>query len=119
MDCVYEYEDVKKEIEFGYTVRELQEEVRKEFVYVEQINELVKVKTCDVCEVLKTLVEFYKSKSYKDGYLSNCKMCSRKQSKRNLANSELDKLKAEAKEKERQRLKYLRKKELKNYYNNN
>ena len=83
MDCVYEYEDVKKEIEFKYTVRELQEELKKEFVYEKQVQILVKVKTCNVCDVLKTLAEFYKNNTYEDGYVKHCKMCARK---KNLSN---------------------------------
>jgi hypothetical protein len=87
MDCDcdydYNYDEVKKEIEFNFTVRELQAELNKEFVYVKEFRKLVDVKNCTTCNVLKTLTEFYQSKHYKDGYAINCKMCCRKASLKN------------------------------------
>ena len=83
MDCVYDYDEVKKEIEFKYTVRELQAELNKEFFYVKEVRKLVDVKECNTCEVIKTLSEFYQSKHCEDGRAVNCKMCCRKASLKN------------------------------------
>tara|TARA_R110000823_G_scaffold84400_1_gene189864 strand:+ start:142 stop:465 length:324 start_codon:yes stop_codon:yes gene_type:complete len=87
MDCDcdydYDYDEVKKEIEFNFTVRELQAELNKEFVYVTEVRKLVDVKNCNSCNVLKTLKEFYKGKHYQDGYAVNCNICCRKASLKN------------------------------------
>ncbi len=40
------------------------------------------VKTCNICSVEKTLNDFYKSKSSKDGLESFCKLCKKEKSKK-------------------------------------
>ncbi len=83
MDCVYDYEEVKKEIEFKYTVRELQAEAKREFFPAVFVRRVIKAKHCKTCSVLKTYPEFYKSQQFEDGHFGNCKMCCRKNNLKN------------------------------------
>ena len=75
----YSYEEVRKEIEFNYTVEELELEVSRKFVYKKKRNKTREGhKKCATCLQPKLVSEFYKSSLTNDGFRYICKLCLRK-----------------------------------------
>ena len=107
---IYNYDEVKNEIEFNYTVEELEDELKQKFEYSLKTKEVVKFKNCDICGVLKTLPQFYKSITRKDGYKTTCRVCSTKQSRIRALNFELDQLNNKVRKSLSSKQKYIRNK---------